>query len=478
MDITELTLIELQKNLQRQELTPEEVLESYLERIHKLNPKLNCYLEIFEDSARKQIQQLPKKNNRDEQKLFGIPIAVKDNICIEGQITSCASKILQNFISVYDATVIKKLKEAGAIFLGRTNMDEFAFGSSTENSAFGPTRNPYNPDYIPGGSSGGSAAAVAAHLAAGALGSDTGGSIRQPAGCCGIVGLKPTYGLVSRFGLIAFASSLDQIGPLARTVKDAALLLEVISGYDENDATSQPATPVNYHQEMEKIDIRKLRIGLPKEYFSGGLDSAIKQQFQNLIKKISGEVKIEEVSLPHSEYAVSVYYIIAPAEASANLARYDGIKYGLSHPEASDLLTTYTATRGTGFGPEVKRRIMLGTYALSAGYYEAYYGRAQKVRYLIRRDFENVFQKVDLLLAPTMPTPPFRLGEKIADPLLMYLSDIFTIPVNLAGLGAISLPLGFSSEGLPLGLQVIAPWWQETRMLAMANYLEKILNGQ
>jgi len=478
MDITELTLIELQKNLQRQELTPEEVLESYLERIHKLNPKLNCYLEIFEDSARKQIQQLPKKNNRDEQKLFGIPIAVKDNICIEGQITSCASKILQNFISVYDATVIKKLKEAGAIFLGRTNMDEFAFGSSTENSAFGPTRNPYNPDYIPGGSSGGSAAAVAAHLAAGALGSDTGGSIRQPAGCCGIVGLKPTYGLVSRFGLIAFASSLDQIGPLARTVKDAALLLEVISGYDENDATSQPATPVNYHQEMEKIDIRKLRIGLPKEYFSGGLDSEIKQQFQNLIKKISGEVKIEEVSLPHSEYAVSVYYIIAPAEASANLARYDGIKYGLSHPEASDLLTTYTATRGTGFGPEVKRRIMLGTYALSAGYYEAYYGRAQKVRYLIRRDFENVFQKVDLLLAPTMPTPPFRLGEKIADPLLMYLSDIFTIPVNLAGLGAISLPLGFSSEGLPLGLQVIAPWWQETRMLAMANYLEKILNGQ
>lgn len=477
MDITSLTLQELQQKIQKKEISPEEVLQSYLKRSYQFNPKLNCYLEIFEESAREQLKYLKEFSPADK-KLYGIPIAIKDNICIEGHITSCASKILKNFVSVYDATVIKKLRDAGAIFLGRTNMDEFAFGSSTENSAFGPTRNPYNLDYIPGGSSGGSAVSVSARLAPGALGSDTGGSIRQPASCCAVVGVKPTYGLVSRYGLIAFASSLDQIGPFARTVRDAAILLEVISGYDENDATSCDLPVVDYLAEMEKLDIRKLRIGLPKEYFTEGLHPEIKEHLRKLIKKISGDVEIVDVSLPHTEYAVSVYYIIAPAEASANLARYDGIKYGLSSKKATDLLTTYTYSRGEGFGPEVKRRIMLGTYALSAGYYEAYYGRAQKVRYLIQKDFENVFQEVDLLLTPTMPAPPFRLGEKIDDPLQMYLSDIFTIPVNLSGVAAVSLPLGFSSNNLPLGLQVIAPWFAETRMLAFGDYLEKVLDLQ
>ena len=408
----------------------------------------------------------------------GIPIAVKDNICIQGQLTTCASKILENFIPPYDATVIQRLKKSGFVIQGQTNMDEFAFGSSCENSAFFPTRNPWNPDCVPGGSSGGSAAAVAADEAVWALGSDTGGSIRQPASFCGVVGLKPTYGRVSRYGLIAFASSLDQIGPLTKDVRDNAYLTNIISGYDPNDSTSLNLPVGNYQKSLEK-DIKGIKIGVPKEYFSlsgdgelEGLDREVKEAVEEAIAQLRklGAV-VSEVSLPHTEYAVGVYYIVATAEASSNLARFDGVQYGLRARNADNLITMYKKTRQAGFGPEAKRRIILGTYVLSHGYYEAYYLRALKVRALIARDFTEVFKEYDCIVTPTSPTTAFGLGEKLENPLAMYLSDVYTISANLAGVPAISVPCGSNKAGLPIGLQITAKAFDEETLFRVAyNY--------
>ena len=408
----------------------------------------------------------------------GVPIAVKDNICIQGQPTTCASRILENFIPPYDATVIQRLKNAGFTIQGQTNMDEFAFGSSCENSAFFPTRNPWNLNCVPGGSSGGSAAAVAADEAVWALGSDTGGSIRQPASFCGVVGLKPTYGRVSRYGLIAFASSLDQIGPLTKDVRDNAYLTNIISGYDPNDSTSLNLPVGNYQKSLEK-DIKGIKIGVPKEYFSlsgdgelEGLDREIKEAVEEAIAQLRKlGAKVSEVSLPHTEYAVGVYYIVATAEASSNLARFDGVQYGLRVRSADNLIAMYKKTRQAGFGPEAKRRIILGTYVLSHGYYEAYYVRALKVRALIARDFTEVFKEYDCIVTPTSPTTAFGLGEKSENPLAMYLSDVYTISANLAGVPAISLPCGSSKAGLPIGLQITAKAFDEETLFRVAyNY--------
>jgi aspartyl-tRNA(Asn)/glutamyl-tRNA(Gln) amidotransferase subunit A len=390
----------------------------------------------------------------------------------KGLRTTCGSKILDNFVPPFDATVCAKLREAGAVFLGKVNMDEFAMGSSTENSAFGPTHNPWNRDYIPGGSSGGSAAAVAADLCTGSLGSDTGGSIRQPACHCGVVGLKPTYGRVSRYGLVAYASSLDQIGPLTKEVRDAALLLNCIAGHDRRDSTSVDQPVPDYLEGLGR-EIKGLKIGVPREYFGPGLDPEVAGAVQAALKTLEGlGAELIEVSLPNTEYAVAVYYVVAVAEASSNLARYDGVKYGVRQ-EGRNLLEMYAATRTRGFGAEVRRRIMLGTYALSAGYYDAYYRKASQVRALIRGDFDAAFGKCDLLATPVSPTPAFRLGEKMADPLTMYLSDIFTISANLAGVPGISVPCGFSSAGLPIGLQLMGPPFGEAALLQAAYAFEE-----
>jgi len=381
--------------------------------------------------------------------------------------------MLENFIPPYDATVIKRLKKEGAVFLGKTNMDEFAMGSSTENSYFGVTKNPWNITRVPGGSSGGSSAAVAADMCIAALGTDTGGSIRQPAAFCGIVGLKPTYGRVSRYGLIAFASSLDQIGPMTKDVKDAAILLNIIAGYDPMDSTSVNLDVPDYTLAIEK-PIKELTIGIPKQYFAEGLDKEIEKAIWEAIRHFEKNgATLKEVSLPHTQYSVATYYLIAPAEASSNLARYDGVKYGYRSPNAKNLQEMYEFSRSEGFGPEVKRRIMLGTYALSAGYYDAYYKKASQVRTLIRQDFENVFKECDILITPTTPTVAFKIGEKIDDPLQMYLSDIFTIPANLAGIPGISIPCGFNSEGLPIGLQILADIFQEEKLFQAAGFFQK-----
>jgi aspartyl-tRNA(Asn)/glutamyl-tRNA(Gln) amidotransferase subunit A len=404
-----------------------------------------------------------------------VPVAIKDNLMIEGAPTTCSSKILKGYIAPYDATVIERLKSADAVFLGKTNLDEFAMGSSTENSAFGATRNPWNLDCIPGGSSGGSAAAVASLMAPVAIGSDTGGSIRQPAACCGVQGLKPTYGRVSRYGLVAFASSLDQIGTFTRTAQDAALLMNIISGHDEKDATSAPNAVPDYTAALNG-SLNGLRIGLPKEYFIDGVDAQVASAVADAVKVFEKlGATVTEISLPHTKYAVAAYYIIAPCEASANLARYDGVRFGL-RAESDNLMEEYQNTRGQGFGPEVKRRIMLGTYALSAGYYDAYYGKALKVRTLITKDFDNAFNKVDVILTPTAPTTAFKIGEKAKDPLQMYLSDIFTISCNLAGLPGMSVPCGFSKCGLPAGLQIMGPHFGEETILRVAHNFEKNTN--
>jgi aspartyl-tRNA(Asn)/glutamyl-tRNA(Gln) amidotransferase subunit A len=404
--------------------------------------------------------------------LTGIPLALKDVLTTKGLRTTCGSKILDNFVPPFDATVCAKLRQAGAIFLGKVNMDEFAMGSSTENSAFGPTHNPWNRDYIPGGSSGGSAAAVAADLCTGSLGSDTGGSIRQPACHCGVVGLKPTYGRVSRYGLVAYASSLDQIGPLTKEVRDAALLLNCIAGHDRRDSTSVDQPVPDYLEGLGR-EIKGLKIGVPREYFGPGLDPEVAGAVQAALKTLEGlGAELIEVSLPNTEYAVAVYYVVAVAEASSNLARYDGVKYGVRQ-EGRNLLEMYAATRTRGFGAEVRRRIMLGTYALSAGYYDAYYRKASQVRALIRGDFDAAFGKCDLLATPVSPTPAFRLGEKMADPLTMYLSDIFTISANLAGVPGISVPCGFSAGGLPIGLQLMGPPFGEAALLQAAYAFEE-----
>jgi len=439
---------------------------------------VHAYISLDEEGALRKAEEVDARVARGEEVgvLAGVPVAVKDNICIKGMRTTCASKILENFVSPYDATVVEKLKAADAVFLGKTNLDEFAMGSSTENSYFGPTRNPHDPERVPGGSSGGSAAALAAGEAVLALGSDTGGSIRQPASFCGVVGLKPTYGRVSRYGLVAFASSLDQIGPMAKNVKDTALLLNVISGYDPRDSTSAPVEVPDFTKALDE-GIEGIRIGLPREYFAEGLEDEVREKVLEAVDILEGEgAEVVEVSLPHTKYAIATYYIVAPAEASSNLARYDGVKYGF-RAEGRDLYEMYCNTRSQGFGEEVKRRIMLGTYTLSAGYYEAYYLKALKVRTLIKQDFEEAFETCDLLATPTSPTVAFRLGEKVADPLTMYLSDVYTVSVNLAGLPGISVPCG-SSDGLPVGLQLIGRPFDEETLLRVAHVVERSLKGR
>ncbi|MBA2251118.1 MAG: Asp-tRNA(Asn)/Glu-tRNA(Gln) amidotransferase subunit GatA, partial [Nitrospirales bacterium] len=449
---------------------------AYSLRINQVEPRIKAYLTLAKDSAMAQAEALDEqlKGWRKTTPLMGMPIAVKDNICTEGVLTTCASRMLGTFVPPYNATVVSKLRERGYLLLGKTNLDEFAMGSSTENSAFGPSRNPWNPAYVPGGSSGGSAAAVAADECAAALGSDTGGSIRQPAALCGVVGLKPTYGRVSRYGLVAFASSLDQIGPITKDVTDAAILMNAIAGHDPSDSTSADVPVPDYMKALKKKDVKKLRIGLPKEYFAEGLNPEVEQavrQAVDVLQELGGEIK--EISLPTTGAAVAAYYLIATAEASSNLARYDGVKYGLRAKQSKNLLDMYMQTRQEGFGPEVKRRIMLGTYALSAGYYDAYYGKAQAVRTLIRRDFEMAFKEVDLIATPVTPTSAFKLGEKVQDPLEMYLSDIYTISINLAGIPAISVPCGFSKGGLPIGLQLIGRPFEEDTVLRGAYAYEQ-----
>ncbi|HAY75664.1 MAG TPA: Asp-tRNA(Asn)/Glu-tRNA(Gln) amidotransferase GatCAB subunit A, partial [Opitutae bacterium] len=401
--------------------------------------------------------------------LDGIPVGLKDVICVEGQPLTAASRILEHYVSPYDATVTRKLKQAGAVLAGRLNLDEFAMGSSTENSAYGPTRNPWNLDRVPGGSSGGSSAAVAARETPLSLGSDTGGSIRQPASLCGVVGMKPTYGMVSRFGLAAFASSLDQIGPFAQTVQDAALLLEVISGHDPLDSTSYPAEVPSYSKALEKTSPPR-KIGLPKEFFGPGMDDDVRNAIEQTISFYESHgYEMIEISLPSTDLSIPVYYVIATAEASSNLARYDGIRYTSRSPNAENVIDVYAKSRGEGFGEEVKRRCILGAYGLSSGYYDAYYLKAQKTRTLIRRDFERAFDEVDAILTPTSPTPAFRFGEKSEDPISMYLSDVYTISTNLAGLPGISVPCGFSKTGLPIGMQLIGKAFDESTLLSIAQ---------
>ncbi len=477
-EITGLTIWQLRKLYEKKEVKASEVISSLLEKINSEDKKLHSYLFVNE-KAIEEAKIVDEKIAKGEKlkELEGVPIAIKDNICTKDIPTTCASKILKNFIPPYDATVIKKLKEKGAIIIGKTNMDEFAFGSSTENSAFGPTKNPFDKTRVPGGSSGGSASATGANLCYASLGSDTGGSIRQPASFCGVVGFKPTYGRVSRYGLIAFASSLDQIGPITKDVSDCALLLKIISGKDNMDSTSIDI-PVADYPSFLKNDVKEIKVGIPEEYFVKGIDNEIKEKVENILKKLEGEgVKLEKISLPHTEYGIAVYYIIATAEASSNLARFDGVKYGYRSNNYTNLIDMYKKTRGEGFGEEVKRRIILGTYVLSAGYYDAYYLKGQKVRTLIKKDFENAFEKVDLILTPTTPELPFKLGEKKDDPLKMYLSDIFTVNVNLSGLPGISIPAGFSSNGLPIGLQIIAPYFKEEKIIQFSYTIEEILKG-
>jgi aspartyl-tRNA(Asn)/glutamyl-tRNA(Gln) amidotransferase subunit A len=473
-DILKNSAAEIARKIKAKEISSVETAKIFIERIQAVEPKIKAFVTVLEKEALAAARKTDEKIARGEKTgmLAGVPIAIKDNMMITGVPTTCSSKILKNYIAPYDSTVIEKLAAQDAVFIGKTNLDEFAMGSSTENSAFQTTRNPWNTDYIPGGSSGGSAASVAARMAPLALGSDTGGSIRQPASCCGIVGFKPTYGRVSRFGLVAFASSLDQIGPFAGSVEDTALLLKAISGYDPKDSTSADIAVPDYGSLIKK-DIKGLKIGLPEEYFSKGLGKEVETSIMDAVKALEKQgAVIRKISLPHTEYAVAVYYIIAPCEASANLARYDGVKYGY-RAECSDLLEEYEKTRGEGFGPEVKRRIMLGTYALSAGYYDAYYGKAQKARTLVARDFENAFKEVDIIAGPTAPTPAFKIGEKSQDPLQMYMSDIYTISSNLAGIPALSVPCGFSPDKLPIGLQLMGRAFEEETVLRAAYAYEQ-----
>ena len=470
-----------------------EVLEELFRHIDTLEPKIKAYLTLTKESALEQAGKIDERINRGERvgQLAGIPIAIKDNICTEGVRTTCASRILENFIPPYNAYVIKRIKEADGIIIGKTNLDEFAMGSSCENSAFGPTHNPHNLACVPGGSSGGSAAAIAAGMAFLSLGSDTGGSIRQPAALCGVVGLKPTYGRVSRYGLVAFASSLDQIGPITKDVRDAALLMNVIAGHDPQDSTSVSLPVPDFlvkiaerqpRQGRDKLrpdligkeGVKGLKIGVPKEYFSEGIDREIRDYVDKAIKvyeKIGA--KIIEISLPHTEYGIATYYLIAPSEASSNLARYDGMHYGYRTNASQGLIDMYSQSRSDGFGKEIKRRIMLGTFALSSGYYDAYYLRALKVRRLIKQDFDEAFRKVDVIIGPTSPIPAFKLGEKLADPLQMYLCDIFTVTANLAGIPGISIPCGFTKKNLPVGLQILGKPFDEVTLLKTARAFER-----
>ncbi|MGH7320321.1 MAG: Asp-tRNA(Asn)/Glu-tRNA(Gln) amidotransferase subunit GatA [Candidatus Rokuibacteriota bacterium] len=474
MDWTRLTIAETRDALKTGGVTASALVEAYLGRIDAWNGTLGAYLTVTGDAARAQAALVDARLRRGEplRLLEGIPLALKDVLCTRGVRTTCGSKILASFVPPYDATAVVRLAGVGAILLGKTNMDEFAMGSSTENSGFDSVRNPWALERVPGGSSGGSAAAVAADLAAGALGTDTGGSVRQPAALCGVVGLRPTYGRVSRYGLVAFASSLDQIGPLAKDVRDAALLLEAIAGHDPMDSTSADEPVVDYQAGLDR-GVRGLTLGIPDEYFIPGLDGEVEGAVREAIAVLERlGARTRRVSLPHTDYGVAAYYILAPAEASSNLARYDGVKYGHRAGAARDLLAMTARSRAEGFGAEVKRRIMLGTYVLSAGYYDAYYAKAQRVRTLISRDFDRAFGEVDLIAAPTAPTPAFKLGEKVDDPLAMYLNDVFTIPAPLAGIPAISVPCGFSVAGLPVGLQLIGKPFDETTLFRAAAAYE------
>ncbi len=469
MRTNQLTIYEAHRLLQTKQLSSVELTKACLERIHQVEPKVHALVTITDELALKQAQKADELIAAgDANPLTGIPALIKDVICTKGIRTTCSSKMLENFVPPYDATVVERLNNCGAVILGKANMDEFAMGSSTENSAFFTTHNPWNLSRVPGGSSGGPAAAVAAGEAIYALGSDTGGSIRQPAGFCSVTGLKPTYGRVSRYGLVAFASSLDQIGPITQDVTDCALVLNAIADYDSRDSTSVPYPTPDYIQCLN-TDLNGLRIGVPKEYFVEGMQTEVEIAIRTAINKFEElGARVEwEVSLPHTPYALAVYYIIAPSEASANLARYDGVKYGFSYLDTDSMWEAMEKTRQYGFGAEVKRRIMLGTYALSAGYYDAYYLKAQKVRTLIRQEFDQAFEKFDALVTPTSPTVPFKIGEKVDDPIQMYLSDVCTLPINIAGLPAISIPAGFA-DGLPIGLQIIAKPFAEETILKIA----------
>ncbi len=472
-DLCRLSLSQLAPLLSRREVSPVEAVEAFLARISAMDPKLNSFITVDEEGALNQAREAEARLARGETGLLlGVPLSIKDILATQGLRTTCGSRILENYVPPFDATVCARLRRAGAVFLGKTNMDEFAMGSSTENSGFGPTHNPWRRDCIPGGSSGGSAAAVAADLCTASVASDTGGSIRQPASHCGVVGLKPTYGRVSRYGLVAYASSLDQVGPVTKEVRDAALLLNVLAGHDPRDSTAVPEPVPDYLENLGR-DLKGLKIGVPREYFGAGLDPEVEGAVRGALKTLEGlGADLVEVSLPHTEYAVATYYIIAMAEASSNLARYDGVKYGLRVP-GGNLLEMYAQTRTQGFGAEVRRRIMIGTYTLSAGYYDAYYRQASQVRTLMKRDFDQAFATCAVLATPIAPTPAFRLGEKVDDPLTMYLTDIFTNPANLAGVPGISVPCGFSRDGRPIGLQLMGPTFGEPAVLQVAYAFEQ-----
>lgn len=474
MSLFNLRLQELHNKLHAKEITVSDLVDESYKRIAAVEGKVKAFLTLDEEKARAKAKELDAKAGGSEPRglLFGLPIGIKDNMVTEGVTTTCASQFLRNYNPIYDGTAVRKIKEADAVSIGKLNMDEFAMGGSNENSSFHPTHNPWNLEYVPGGSSGGSAAAVAAGEVYFSLGSDTGGSIRQPAAYCGIVGLKPTYGLVSRFGLVAFASSLDQIGPLTKNVEDSAYLLQAIAGHDTLDSTSLNTEIPDYVNALTG-DVQGLRIAVPKEYLGEGIDPKVKDAVLTALKVLEGQGAIvEEVSLPHTEYAVATYYLLASSEASSNLARFDGVRYGVRADNPKNLLDMYVQSRSQGFGDEVKRRIMLGTYALSSGYYDAYYLKAQKARTLIKRDFEQVFEKYDVVIGPTAPTPAFKIGAQSDDPLTMYLNDILTIPVSLAGIPAINVPCGFA-DGLPIGLQIIGKALDESTILRVAHAYEQ-----
>ena len=475
MEIIDLTVHELQEKIKNKELSITEITKAYLDRINAKEKDVNAFVTVLADEALENAKEIEEKINNGEinSELAGIPIGIKDNICTKGVKTTCGSKMLENFVAPYDATITKKLKEAGTISLGKMNMDEFAMGSSTEHSAIKITKNPWNLNTVPGGSSGGSAAAVAANMVPWALGSDTGGSIRQPASLCGVVGLKPTYGLVSRYGLVAYASSLDQIGPITKDVKDSAILLNLLAGHDEKDTTSVNIPKVDYVKEL-KNDVKGMKIAVPKEFFGEGLNAEVKESLMKAIEKYKElGAEVEEVSLNIVDYIIATYYIISCAEASSNLGRFDGIRYGHRTENFENLEDIYVNSRTEGFGAEVKRRIILGTYVLSSGYYDAYYKKAQQVRTLVKQEFDKVFEKYDVILTPTSPTVAFEIGSKSNNPLEMYLADIYTVPVNVAGLPGISIPCGVDSKGMPIGMQLIGNRFAEGTILNAAYTYEQ-----
>jgi aspartyl-tRNA(Asn)/glutamyl-tRNA(Gln) amidotransferase subunit A len=460
---------ELRNAVNSRRVSAKELAETALKRIQAVDNQLGAFLTVEPERVMARAEEVDRIVRERALPLAGVPVAIKDNICTRHLRTTCGSRILEHYSPPYSATVIERLEQAGAVVMGKTNCDEFAMGSSTENSAFKPTRNPYDLERVSGGSSGGSVVAVAAGMTALALGSETGGSVRQPASFCNVVGLKPTYGRISRYGLVAFASSLDCIAPIGNSAADIALFLSTIAGRDEHDSTSAPVAVPDFASELSK-PVKGMRLGIPKEFFGEGLDAEVKSIIEAGLRNANAlGCELVDVSLPHTQYAIADYYIIAPAEASSNLARYDGVKYGFRIPTPRDLQDMYKRTRSEGFGPEVKRRIMVGTYALSSGYYEAYYGRAMRVRTLIKGDYDQAFQKVDALLSPVSPTPAFKIGEKVSDPLSMYLSDIYTVTANLAGIPALSLPCGFTQDGLPVGLQILANQFEESTLLRLAE---------